>query len=182
MFPPAQRYPSEKERTMTREEALRTAMEYEVRIRDIYREAAEGASDPIGARVFSSLAEDEQRHVDYLESRLEQWRRTGKIRVERIDSVIPDINAIQRRASSVSREISREDRRDEKQMLSKALQAEIETSRFYQKLVDTLADEGRALFARFLEIEQGHIEAVQAEMDYLTKTGYWLDFKEFDME
>ena len=37
-------------------------------------------------------------------------------------------------------------------------------------------------FARFLEIEENHIAAVQAELDYITNTGYWFDFKEFDME
>jgi len=45
-----------------------------------------------------------------------------------------------------------------------------------------LAAEGRALFARFLEIENNHIKAVQFELDYMSKTGYWFDFKEFDME
>ena len=31
-------------------------------------------------------------------------------------------------------------------------------------------------------IEDGHIDAVQAELDYLNSTGYWFDWKEFDME
>ncbi len=38
------------------------------------------------------------------------------------------------------------------------------------------------MFARFLEIEDAHAEAVQAELDYVMRTGYWSDFKEFDME
>jgi hypothetical protein len=38
------------------------------------------------------------------------------------------------------------------------------------------------MFARFLEIEAGHIAIVQAELDYISHTGYWFDFKEFDME
>ena len=78
--------------------------------------------------------------------------------------------------------MARDDRKDEKQMLSKALKAEIETSNFYRQMVAELADEGQKMFARFLEIEEGHINAVQAELDYLSHTGYWLDFKEFDME
>ncbi len=45
-----------------------------------------------------------------------------------------------------------------------------------------LPADGRALFERFLEIENNHIRAVQFELDYLGKTGYWFDFKEFDME
>jgi rubrerythrin len=59
---------------------------------------------------------------------------------------------------------------------------EIETSAFYQKMVTELPTEGRELFARFLEIENNHIKAVQFEIDYISNTGYWFDFKEFDME
>ena len=40
----------------------------------------------------------------------------------------------------------------------------------------------RKMFSRFLEIENGHIAAVQAELDYVMNTGYWFGFKEFDME
>ena len=40
---------------------------------------------------------------------------------------------------------------------------------------------GRCL-KRFLEIENNHIRMVQFELDYVSKTGYWFDFKEFDME
>jgi len=67
-------------------------------------------------------------------------------------------------------------------ILSRALKAEVETSSFYQNMVNEMSDEGQKMFARFLEIEENHIAAVQAELDYITKTGYWFDFKEFDME
>lgn len=59
---------------------------------------------------------------------------------------------------------------------------EIETSGFYKKMVDEMSDDAQRMFGRFLDIEAGHIAAVQAELDYLSRTGYWLDFKEFDME
>jgi hypothetical protein len=49
-------------------------------------------------------------------------------------------------------------------------------------MVNELPAEGQALFERFLEIENNHIKAVQFELDYLSKTGYWFDIKEFDME
>ena len=49
-------------------------------------------------------------------------------------------------------------------------------------MVNEMTDEGQKMFSRFLEIEENHIAAVQAELDYITHTGYWFDFKEFDME
>jgi rubrerythrin len=78
--------------------------------------------------------------------------------------------------------VSQENRRGEVEILSKALKAEVETSSFYERMVNELSDEGQRMFARFLEIEENHIAAVQFELDYITKTGYWFDFKEFDME
>ena len=49
-------------------------------------------------------------------------------------------------------------------------------------MVDTLGEEGKQLFKPFLAIEEGHIAIVQAELDYLSHTGYWFDFQEFDLE
>ena len=74
---------------MTVEEAIQTAIEYEVRIRDIYQEAASAVDEAPGKRIFEMLGKDEQNHVDYLESILEQLHQTGKITPERLDSSIP---------------------------------------------------------------------------------------------
>jgi len=67
-------------------------------------------------------------------------------------------------------------------MLSKALKMEIETSAFYSQLIADMPLQEKQIFAPFLEIENNHIDAVQFELDYISKTGYWFDFKEFDME
>ncbi len=167
---------------MTLEEAIKTAIEYEIRVRDLYRESAEKTSDPVGRRIFQTLGNDEQLHVDYLKIRLEIWQETGKLKVEKLESTIPSRATITREVGKIEERMSRDDRKDEKQMLSKALKVEVETSNFYQKMVDEMSGEGRQKFARFLEIEDAHINAVQAELDYISKTGYWFDFKEFDME
>lgn len=167
---------------MTLEEAITTALEYETRIRDLYRDAVRASADPAAQRVFGALADDEQRHVDYLQRRLAQWRDSGTITVEALESVLPPGEVIHKAVGEVAATMSREDRSDEKQMLSKALQAEKETSAFYARMVDQLTDQGREMFARFLEIENSHIDAVQFELDYISGTGYWFDFKEFDME
>jgi rubrerythrin len=164
------------------EEAIKTALDYETRIRDIYRNAAEVVSDPAGKRIFQMLRDDEQHHVEYLMDRLESWKKTGELSPEKLESTIPSIETISRETEKIETHLSKKDRRGEIEILSKALKAEIETSNFYEKMVAELPDEGQRLFARFLEIEEKHIAAVQFELDYLTKSGYWFDFKEFDME
>jgi rubrerythrin len=167
---------------MTIEEAIKTAIEYEIRIRDLYLEAVAAVEDDAGKRIFETLGKDEQRHIDYLEYKLDQFQKTGAIETERLESAIPDGESIAQEADKIKTLVAKEFLGIKQQMLSKALKVEIETSEFYQKMVNELPTEAQPLFARFLEIENNHIQAVQFELDYMSKTGYWFDFKEFDME
>lgn len=169
---------------MKLEEAIKTAIDYEIRVRDTYRDAADGTSDPKGKRVFEVLAGEEQGHVDYLESRLTEWRKSGALKPEALGTILPSREAIEagihRVASSMENQSGSHDR--ELRMLEKAMAAEIETGDFYKRMVGELDEEGRNLFARFLEIEEGHQTLVQAEIDSLKGTGFWFDMQEFDLE
>ena len=167
---------------MTIEEAIKTALEYETRIRDIYSDAAERVSDPVAKRTLQMLRDDEQYHIDYLRSRLELWQKTGKLSADKLESTIPPGETIRKETEKIEDVMPKDDRNAEIEILSKALKAEVETSNFYRKMVGEMTDESQQMFARFLEIEDNHIAAVQAELDYITKTGYWFGFKEFDME
>ena len=167
---------------MTLEEAIQTAIEYDTRIRDIYREAETAVDDEIGKKIFAALGYDEQHHIEYLEHTLEQLAINGKIDSKQLESVIPSGKSIQQEAAKIESLVAKEFYGIRKQMLSRALKAEIETSDFYRRMVDELPAEGKSLFSRFLEIENNHVNAVQFELDYMSKTGYWFDFKEFDME
>ena len=167
---------------MTLEEALGTAIDYEIRIRDLYREAAHAVSDPAGKRILEMLAADEDGHVAYLESRLEAWKETGQISMEGLVRALPSPDEIRHHVHGLRSDMVRENLGDDKQLLSRALALEVETSAFYRKLALTMEGPARDLFSRFQEIEDGHIAAVQAELDYLSQTGFWFDFPEFDME
>ena len=167
---------------MTLEEALKTAIAYETEIRDIYAAGAESVDDETARRMLSTLAADEQSHLDYLEHQLTQWRRTGKVTPTRLDSVVPPAKVIEREVAKLKEKMSEKDHGVHQQLLSKALDVEIKTSRFYQEMAEQMTGEAGELFGHFLEIENNHIQAVQFELDYITHTGYWFDFKEFDME
>lgn len=167
---------------MTLGEAIQTAIDYETKVRDIYIQAGERVSDPVGRRLFQTLADDEQYHIDYLNKKLEQWQHSGQLTVEDLKSSVPALDAIAQDVDILEKRMAEEDRGDEKQMLSKALTVEVETSNFYRKMIDEMSQEGQDLFSRFLVIEDGHIATVQAQLDYLNSSGYWFDWKEFDME
>ena len=167
---------------MTLEEAIKTALEYEVKIRDAYVDAVKATKDEAGRKIFQQLADDEQRHVDYLERKMNQWQETGSITVEKLESTIPPREVIQREAEKMRSRVTGEFRGLKEQMLSKALQLELDTSNFYRKMVDQMQAESKEMFARFLEIENNHVEAVQFELDHVGHMGYWYGFEEFDIE
>jgi len=167
---------------MNLEEAITTALRYENQLRDIYLQGALETTDPKGKKVFQDLADDEQRHVVYLEHALKQWKESGQISSRKLESAIPPLEAIRKEAARVSSHMSREDRGLQEQQLSKALKVEKETSRFYEQLVSELPEQGREMFARFLEIENAHVEAVQFELDHVSHNGTWFGFEEFDLE
>jgi rubrerythrin len=167
---------------MELEAALKSALDFENRIRDLYIEAAANTNDTAGKKIFQNLADDEQNHVAYLESRLDEWQKTGAVTPERLESIIPDKATIRKKAASLKSNIKQDTRGLKQQMLSRALKMEIETSRFYEQLVEQVSEDHQAMFARFIEIENNHIEAVQFELDHLTQTGFWFGFEEFDME
>ena len=163
-------------------EAIKTALEFENRIRDLYREAVESTDDPEGKKIFQDLADDEHDHVRYLESRLDEWEKTGKITIEKLESKVPGKEAIRKKAEELKSKITEDHRGLKQQMLSRALEVEVETSRVYREIVDKVSEKYRPMFARFLEIEDNHIEAVQFELDHLNNMGFWFGFEEFHME
>jgi rubrerythrin len=167
---------------MDLEEAITTAMEYETRIRDIYREAAQDMALLVAKNFLKSMADDEQHHLDYLAESLQTWRKTGQLKVKKLETAIPSQEMMAVEMTKFKGEISRKTLGDQKRILSRALKVEVETSDFYKRMVEEMPEEGQKMFARFLDIEDRHIHAVQMQLDYVTRTGYWFDFKEFDME
>ena len=167
------------------EAALKTAIDFEKRIKEIYKEASKQAQDPVGRRVFAALAEEEQGHLDYLRSRLREWQNTGRITPEKLGTAIPPKKVIEREMEAIKEQVHSHDfdksKNTELKMLNSALEVEIETSDFYKRMVEELPREGQALFKRFVEIEDGHQAIVQAEIDYISGPGYWFDFREFDL-
>jgi len=128
---------------MNIEKAIQTAIEYEIKVRDVYKDAEIKATSPVGKRVFNVLVLEEQKHLDYLENRLQEWQSTGKVRVEKLDTAIPSKDAINSEVTKLQTKLQPGDS-DKKysdvelQMLKKALEVEIETSEFYKKLKEYL--------------------------------------------
>ena len=166
---------------MTLEEAIKTAIDYEIKVRDSYLGSLDKIRDETGRRVFSVLGNEEQGHVDFLKAKLAEWQRTGKIKEAKLGTVVPAKKIIDAGLRKLDAHLATRDFGTEMEMLRKALALEEETSNFYRKMVALLKADGE-LFGRFLEIEEGHQAIVQAEIDYLTRSGTFFDFQEFSLE
>jgi rubrerythrin len=170
---------------MNLEQAISTALEYEARVHQTYADAAETADHEVAKRVFSTLCEEELGHIKYLRERLDEWRDKGEITVAELDTVLVPKSVIESRAASLRESLTGDrgaSRGNELESLNRALEVERETSSFYKQMVATLDADGKRLFERFVEIEEGHVAIVQAEMDLVTGSGFWFDTAEFSLE
>jgi len=156
---------------MELQEALSVAIEYERKVRDHYARCAGQIRDPRGQRIFATLAREEQTHVAYLEARLAEWRATGLLTDVELPAVQPGLAWIEEAAAPPQAGASL----PELEFLKQALELEHKTSAFYRDLVALLDPGYQSLFARFLEVEDGHVALVQAEIDALAGRGHWLD-------
>ena len=167
---------------MNVETAIATAIEYENRVRDVYLDAAGQVEDPVGKGVLNVLAREEQNHVDYLNKVLVEWRASGQLLTERLETVIPPGGPVDKNVAGLKAKLADRERDSELTLLRQVLEVETETTTYYQSMVDQLPSDVQPLFARFLEIEQGHRGLIQAEIDALSGMGFWFDMPEFDLE
>ena len=170
---------------MKLDEAIKTALEFEGRVHRTYLDAMKSATNDEAKRVFRTLCDEEKYHLQYLGERLSEWKQTGKITVAELKTAIPSREAIDAGVEKLQQKVADEPAVKfdiELESLRQALQVERETADFYKKMVRTLDAEGQEMFARFVEIEEGHQTIVQAERDCLTGSGFWFDTAEFKLE
>ncbi|MFH1502797.1 MAG: ferritin family protein [Candidatus Eisenbacteria bacterium] len=167
---------------MTVEEAIRTSIEYETGVRDVYGDAVGRAESDGARRFFQLMADEEQHHLDYLEAKLDQLEQTGAVTADGLVTAVPPSEEIKERVAGLDDKLGDNVGRVDIQYLEKAHAVERETSAFYRRMVDELPKEAKPLFWRFMEIEDGHLDLVQAQLDLANGTGYWFDVREFDLE
>jgi rubrerythrin len=167
---------------MALEKAIKTAIEYEARVRNVYQNAADQVQDPTGKGLLEVLAIEEQEHLDFLKAQLKEWQQENKLKPARLKSAIPSKEKIAESVKKLQVSVSSPEKAKELEILKKALEVEQETSDFYESMVSKLDEVGRDLFEQFIDIEKGHLSIVEAEIDNLQGLGFWFDFREFDLE
>ncbi len=168
---------------MKLQDAIAVAIDFEKKVRDHYLKGAKEIPEPQGRKVFNLLGKEEQGHVDYLEHCLAEWKKTGKVPDAPLRSVLPKGSKwIEAERKKIAGKGKREPSKTELEALKVALQHEKDADGFYHKLVAQLPRDDQALFAKFLEIEDGHLAIVQAQLDSVQGMGFWFDVAEFRLE
>lgn len=162
---------------MDLETAIKTAIEFETGAVDIYARAAAAATEDVGRRVFGVLADEERHHRAYLESRLGEWRREGRITAAKLATALPAADLIATAVTRVADAFTGRPSGDELAHLRRAYAMEVEANRFYGDLAAGLTGDARAVFDRILEIEAGHLALVKAEIEFLTGTSLLFDIE-----
>ncbi|MBT3225656.1 MAG: hypothetical protein HN580_18430 [Deltaproteobacteria bacterium] len=167
---------------MNIEEAIKTSIEYEEKVTDVYNKYANKFESEIGAKIFRLLGKEEDDHVAYLKAKLAEWQKSGKVSIDEVKTVVPDAKVLKENVKKLKKIAKQENIDNEIAYFQKALEMEIKTSNFYKGLVSQLPKEFQPMFERFVEIEEGHEAIVSAEIDNARGLGFWFDFQEFDLE
>jgi rubrerythrin len=167
---------------MNSHEILATALQYEEKIRDFYRSAAETIDDTRGKDIFQALANDEQSHVDFLVYSLEQLKANGAVDVEKLVSSIPTLKQLESGIERLKVDIPHQMLGDIKSALVSALKLEKETSAFYRDACSKTEGDIKRVFEKLLDIEDRHVDVVQIELDHAQHNGVWFNFLEVDLE
>ena len=163
--------------------ALNQAIELEIEGQRFYREAAECTTDPKGAEMFRSLADDEVIHERILRRQLDALTQgEGWVPVlsvveglpEGVDEVTADLAAlIFPQSAKVCEETLRPDESDLDALLF-ALQIENQSFNLYCEMAEKTKDpNGKRMYEYLADAERGHFERLMLNYEHLSTTGTW---------
>jgi rubrerythrin len=157
--------------------ALNRAIELEVKGQRFYLEAAERTTNPKGAEMFRSLADDEVIHERILRRQLdaltqgEGWmvpEGVAEVKADLTTSLFPeDEEAFQK---AVQPDASDQD------ALLFALQIENESFDLYRDLAQTTDNpNGKRMYEYLANAERGHFELLMLNYEHLSTVGSWAE-------
>lgn len=140
-----------------------------------YSRAAGATRDPKAKNMFEQLARDELYHVEVIEDLYRDLLTGGAIKP------VKGYPIFEKREKESGEEIPNFG--GEAEVLEQAIRDEIASRDFYRAAAASLGPgQGQEVFHDLVEMEEGHIRLLQAELDFLEKTGFYFDHMEFSVE
>ncbi|MDZ7339048.1 MAG: ferritin family protein [candidate division KSB1 bacterium] len=161
--------------------SLQTALAIEDQGLETYLKFARQTKDLTGKNMFIRLAMDEHEHRRIIERQLRhalegQPLVPVQIPTSEVERIVPTIREKQLKTRG-------EAGLAEVDALNTALDLERKAAAFFRQQAEGAGDaEARAVFLRLAEWEDSHYDLIQAELDHINRTGFWLGIPEFQMD
>lgn len=160
--------------------AIEEAIQLEVEGRHFFLAAAEATKNEKGKKMFKWLADEELKHMEVF-SRLfsevlgsEDWRAKVILNKGEMDS--PLVKKLKER-------ISQSKGKQETEALSIGLELEQRAIKLFEDAARQTTDrKAQEIFRKIVEEEKFHYDLLQAQLDSLNHSGYWLDSSDFKMD
>jgi rubrerythrin len=163
-------------------EILRKAIEVEKNGLKTYLQFARETKDLSGKDMFILLANDEFDHMNLLEDMVKEYLHMEDVALpetvdlSEIEKIVPKIR--KKDLATVGKAGA-----DELVALKMARDMEKNAIAYYERLYELVSDEKmRKLVRRLVEMEEGHYNIIQMQIDSITNSGFWFDIMEFSVE
>lgn len=155
-------------------DALSLAIRREKEAHRYYTDAAAGSTNKNGKKMFSWLASEEAGHIKILEKQWEKAKQGSVWLSEEgwctYGDIAHPIECTELPSSSEARGRLAEDA-PELEVLKAAIEAEREAAAYYAALARSTSDlNGKDMFEKLSKVEQGHLDLLEEEYDWLSKS------------
>lgn len=137
--------------------------------------------DESGKNMFIRLAADEFEHMTILEKQRDSIQEkecwiSVKLEKSEIEKLTPALKG-------KVKKVKGSEGLDQMSALRTALDLEDRAIKFYREQAQLSTDpKAKDMYDRLVKMEQAHYELIQAEIDYIEKTGFWFNLREFSLE
>ncbi len=161
-------------------DAIKGAILLEVNGRKFFDHAADVTQHESGKKMFRFLAEEEVKHLKTFTALFGQilgskdWKK--HISSHDLEREAPLVEKLKER-------MKREGGKGETEALSIGMQLEMDAINFFQNAASETDDPvAKKIFTDICDEEKFHYDLLQAQHDSVTKSGFWLDSAEFQMD
>ena len=161
---------------------IKEAIKLEINGRIFYEHSAEVTENKLGKKMFQKLAQDEIGHIDTFGQIFssivgsEEWKKyISEEETKDKSSIIEDLKSKFKKG--------KEEKSGELGAIRIGMELERKSIKFYEKSANETNDQkAKEIFRKITDEEKLHYDLLQAQYDYITKSGFWFDVAEFRMD
>lgn len=156
--------------------SVEIALKMETDAVKFYKEASEKISNPVGKKMFLTIAEDEKNHIKMIEEVLKGLELTIREAnpIKTMKTIFEEMkDKMMERVKAQS---------DELEAFKIAMDMEKEGIEFYKKVIQEVnTEKEKKLFERLIQEEEQHYKIFAETYKFLSDTGNWFMWKEFSI-